>query len=198
MNSNLVIASLRVPSLVGWVSVSAGARGAPRLGAARISADRPYKGTTVRSFSPQELNEIYTVRAALESLAARLAAVLFTKADASKLRVILDEMIDAARRLDQKRMVQLDTEFHGTIVRISGNKMLHQLWQTLQFGHWTIVTTLVSNLNLEQLAIRHEELLEALMSRDPQKAMQTMQHHIEDLGKPSGAQNSDHPSEENH
>jgi DNA-binding GntR family transcriptional regulator len=158
----------------------------------------PYKGTTVRSFSPEELNEIYTVRAALESLAARLAAVLFTEADASKLRIILDEMIDAARRRDQKRMVQLDTDFHGTIVRISGNKMLYQLWQTLQFGRWTIVTTLVSDLNLEQLALRHEELLEALMSRDPQKAMQTMQHHIEDLGKPSGVQNPDHHSEENH
>lgn len=158
----------------------------------------PYKGMTVRAFSPQELNEIYTIRAALESLAARLAAVLFTKADASKLRIILDEMIDVARRQDRERMVQLDTEFHRTIVRMSGNKMLYQLWQTLQFGHWTIVTTLVSNLNLEQLAVRHEELLEALMSRDPQKAMQTMQHHIEDLGKPSGVQNPDQHSEENH
>ena len=61
--------------------------------------------------------------------------------------------------------------------------MLRQLWQTLQFGHWTFVTTRLSHFTLEELAVRHEQLLEALMSRDPQMAMLAMQHHIEDLGK---------------
>lgn len=157
----------------------------------------PYKGITVRSFSPKELYEVYTVRAALESLAARLATVRLTGADTSNLKRILDEMIDAARRRDRDRMVQLDNYFHETILQISGNKMLHQLWKTLQFGHWTIVTTRVSMFNLEELAIRHEKLLEALVSRDPQKAMDTMQHHIEDLGKPSEDLESEHDLSEN-
>lgn len=32
------------------------------------------------------------------------------------------------------------------------------------------------------LASRHKEVLEALKTRDPEKAAVTMQHHIEDLG----------------
>ena len=41
----------------------------------------PYKGTSVRSFSPEELWEVYTVRAALESLAARRAGTRVSVSD---------------------------------------------------------------------------------------------------------------------
>jgi DNA-binding GntR family transcriptional regulator len=144
----------------------------------------PYKGTSVRSFSPAELYEVYAVRAALESLSARMAATRLTEADVQSLREILDNMIEAARNEDAKQMVLLDNNFHETIMQISGNKTLYQLWQTLQYGFWTIVTTRISSYDLEYLARRHEELLDALMTREPEKAAQAMQRHIEDLGKP--------------
>jgi DNA-binding GntR family transcriptional regulator len=144
----------------------------------------PYKGTSVRSFTPEELWEVYTVRAALESLGARLAAARLTEGDAETLRKILDEMVDAGRKHDLDRMTQLDNDFHRTIMQVSGNMLLYKLWQTLQFGYWTIVTAKMSSFDLEHLAVRHEELLDALKSRDPEKASHAMQHHIEDLGKP--------------
>jgi DNA-binding GntR family transcriptional regulator len=144
----------------------------------------PYKGTSVRSFSPEELWEVYTVRAALEALGARLAATRLTEADVETLRGILNEMIDAGRKRDMDRMTRLDNSFHETIIQISGNKLLYQLWQTLRFGYWTIVTAKMSSFDLEYLALRHEELLNALKSRNPQKAMRAMRRHIEELGKP--------------
>jgi DNA-binding GntR family transcriptional regulator len=144
----------------------------------------PFKGTSVRSFSPKELYEVYTVRAALESLAARLAARNLTDEDVQTLQSTLDEMIRAAQEQDEARMTRLDNEFHETIMQISDNQLLYQLWQTLQFGYWTIVTTRMSSYDLEELARRHETLLEALQTRDPQRASVAMQHHIEDLGKP--------------
>jgi DNA-binding GntR family transcriptional regulator len=81
-------------------------------------------------------------------------------------------------------MVRLDNRFHETILQISDNQLLYQLWQTLQFGYWTIVTARSSSYDLEELARRHEALLEALATKDPHKAAEAMQHHIEDLGKP--------------
>lgn len=153
----------------------------------------PYKGTSVRSFSPEELYEVYSVRAALEALAARLAATRLTNADEQTLRKLLDEMIEAAQKHDREQMTRLDNDFHETILHISGNKLLHQLWKTLQFGYWTIITTRISSFDLEYLAVRHEEMLEALSTRDPEKAMQAMQHHIEDLGRPlETLQSEDH------
>ncbi|HSJ54167.1 MAG TPA: GntR family transcriptional regulator [Anaerolineae bacterium] len=143
-----------------------------------------FKGTSVRSFKPKELYEVYTVRAALESLAARLAAARLTPDDVQALQDTLDQMIRAAQEQDEEGMVRLDNRFHETILQVSDNQLLHQLWQTLQFGYWTIVTARSSSYDLEELARRHEALLEALASRDPQRAAAAMQHHIEDLGQP--------------
>lgn len=144
----------------------------------------PYRGTFVRSFSPEELYEVYTVRAALESLGARLAASRLTEEDVVTLTRLLDEMVQAGHDHDLEKMTRLDNQFHETIVQISGNKVLYQLWKTLQFGYWTIVTARISTFDLEVLARRHEELLDALKTRDPNKARRAMQRHIEDLGKP--------------
>jgi DNA-binding GntR family transcriptional regulator len=145
---------------------------------------QPYKGTSVRSFTPEELWETYTVRAALESLAARLAATHLTEDDVGALQSILDEMMEAARREDLDKLVHLDNQFHETILQISRNKTLYQLWKTLQYGTWSIVTYRISSYEPTYLASRHQDLLKALQSRDPETAMHVMQHHIEDMGKP--------------
>jgi len=152
----------------------------------------PFKGTSVRSFTPKELYEVYTVRAALESLAARLAAQRLTDEDVQALQRTLDEMIHAAQEQDEEGMVRLDNRFHETILQISDNQLLYQLWQTLQFGYWTIVTARSSSYDLEELARRHEALLEALATRDPQKAAVAMQRHIEDLGRPPETAGDEH------
>lgn len=144
----------------------------------------PYKGTSVRSFTPEELWETYTVRAALESLAARLAATHLTPDDAATLQGILDEMMEAARQQDRDMLVELDNAFHENILKISRNQTLHQLWKSLQFGTWSIVTYRKLSYDPAYLAARHKELLEALKTGDPEKAAHTMQHHIEDMGKP--------------
>jgi DNA-binding GntR family transcriptional regulator len=144
----------------------------------------PHKGTFVRKFTPDELNEVYTVRAALESLGARQAALRITKQDEAVLRDILDKMLTAAQAEDLQEMVRLNNQFHETIIKISGNKLLLQLWKSLQFGQWTILTTSRSDLGLENLAQRHEPLIDALLTRDSDAASEAMRHHIEELGTP--------------
>jgi DNA-binding GntR family transcriptional regulator len=42
-------------------------------------------------------------------------------------------------------------------------------------------------MNLEELAARHGQLLQALEARDPDNAARAMQRHIEELGKPPEA-----------
>lgn len=130
---------------------------------------QPYKGTSVRSFTPEELWESYTVRAALESLAARLAATHLTEDDVATLQSILDEMMDAARQQDMDALVGLDNKFHENILKISRNKTLYQLWKSLQFGTWSIVTYRKLSYDPAYLAARHVELLEALESGDPKE-----------------------------
>jgi DNA-binding GntR family transcriptional regulator len=143
--------------------------------------NQPFKGTTVRSFSDKELREVYAVRAALESLAARLAAELWTDEDLAALRGIIADMVRAGHEGDAAEMVRLDNSFHDKILQIAGNGLLYQLWQTLQFGYWTAITTRLSSLDLEVLARRHEIVLAEIASRDPVRAAEAMKHHIEDV-----------------
>lgn len=146
----------------------------------------PYKGTSVCEFSLQDLQEVYAVRSALEQVAARLAAPRLTDANIKTLESILDDMIEAGRRHDLKQMTRADNKFHETLVQISGNKMLRRTFQLLLLSYWTTITVRLSKLDLEKLAARHKELLEALKSRDPERAGLAMQRHIEELGIPLG------------
>jgi len=141
----------------------------------------PYKGACVRHFTPDELDEVYLVRASLEALAARLAAPRLTDEHVRKLRQILDKMIAAAERGNVGRTTQFNNDFHEEIIVIAGNRLLHQLWKTIQFRYWTYVTNLLGKNDLAYRARRHEEVLEGLMTRDPIKAMVAMQHHLEGL-----------------
>jgi len=150
----------------------------------------PFKGTTVRSFSDKELREVYAVRGALESLAARLAAELLADEDLEVLRGMIEEMVRAGREGDAVRMIRLDNRFHETILQIADNGLLYQLWQTLQFGYWTAITTRRSSLDLERLAQRHYVVLAEIATRDPARAAEAMKHHIEDLNLPPARQNT--------
>lgn len=145
---------------------------------------QPFKGTTVRSFSDKELREVYTVRAALESLAARLATENLTEEDLEALQGIIEEMVRAGQEGDAIQMIRLDNRFHETILQIADNGLLYQLWQTLQCGYWTAISTRRSTLDLEKLARRHEIVLAEIATRDPARAAEAMKHHIEDLSMP--------------
>lgn len=147
-------------------------------------SSEPYKGATVRSFNQEDLHEVYLVRASLESLSAGLAAALITDDDIHKLENILEKMVAAAKKGDAKGTALLNTEFHETILKITGNKLLLKIWKTLQFGYWAIATARRPEFDLEYSAVRHADLIEVLKTRDPERAQKVMQKHIEELGKP--------------
>jgi DNA-binding GntR family transcriptional regulator len=145
---------------------------------------QPYKGASVRAFSQRDLWEYYTVRASLESVAARQAAPRMTEADVSNLQSILDEMMAAVENKDTDNIIRLDNKFHEAILQIAGNKLLYQVWKTLEFGMWTMVVYRMGQYEANFLAFRHRDVLEALKTRNPETASQAMQHHIQDLGTP--------------
>src|ERR687891_2640789 len=60
----------------------------------------PFRGCSVRAFSAEELLEAFPVRAALEALAARLAAERITDAELAELERQLERMRSAAQRGD--------------------------------------------------------------------------------------------------
>jgi DNA-binding GntR family transcriptional regulator len=142
-----------------------------------------FRGTQVRRISNLELAEIYPIRAALEGVAARLAATCIDEPTLARLEELLKVMCDAAASGDTRAEVDADIAFHQTIVEASGNRLLKQFWESMRLETTTFLTLAVTRRSLNQLAGRHSPVLAALRAKDPVAAEQAMQRHIEEPGE---------------
>src|ERR671933_2782830 len=96
----------------------------------RFVTSEPFKGARVRALSRAEIVEIYPVRAALEEVAARSAAVRLD-GEVGELEAEFEAMLRAAEKGDLHEQVRHDVEFHRLIVEASGNGILLDVWSSL-------------------------------------------------------------------
>lgn len=153
------------------------------LEAMRFLESKPHHGVRVRSVSRTELLEIYPVRAALEEVAGRLAAV---RTDRQFLRSLSDEvaaMKDAARRGDVHGENLHDYRFHELVFEHSGNSLLLSIWRSMHFEMRALVTYVYLPLELKAIAEDHMPIYSALRSGDPVLAGQAMREHVEKWGE---------------
>ncbi|WP_052890409.1 GntR family transcriptional regulator [Thermogemmatispora carboxidivorans] len=143
----------------------------------------PYRGTQVRKVSRRDLLELYPIRAALEGVAARAAAMRIDKATLRQLEELLAEMRDAAVRNELHAQTAANIAFHRLIVQAAGNRLLLQYWDSMQLYTTTFVTVAIAQRTPQELAERHQVIIEALRDRDPERAEQVMRRHIEEAGE---------------
>ena len=143
----------------------------------------PFRGTQVRQISTDDLLEIYPIRAALEGVAARAAAVRIDDATLAQLEELIGAMRAAADRNDHRAEADADHAFHHAIVKASANHMLEHMWQTMRLSITTCVTHSVTHRSLHEIAERHWVVLEALRARDPDRAEAAIRRHIEEPGE---------------
>jgi DNA-binding GntR family transcriptional regulator len=134
----------------------------------------------VRAFDASDIQEILSLRAALQTMAARLAAARFTDQDRSRLEDILSR---AEGTHELTPFSALDAAFHDEVVAIAGNSRLLRVWNDLraQMELW------LSRLHRERESTRHDvreatlrshrEMLEVLATRRPEAAGALMERH---------------------
>jgi DNA-binding GntR family transcriptional regulator len=145
----------------------------------RFVESAPFRGSWVRSISREEMAQVYPVRAALEEVAAREAAA-HLDGDVSALEAELAAMLAAA---DLHEQVAHDVRFHELIVEASGNQPLMAAWQALQVAAVTAITALATGMPREDIARRHEPIIEALRVGDAEGAGSAIRAHLEQFGR---------------
>ena len=148
----------------------------------RFVESEPFRGARVREVSEEELIEIYPVRAAIEEVAAREAAVRLA-GDVEALEAELQAMHRAAEEGDLHAQVEHDVAFHRLIVEASRNRILLETWLSLRIESRTIVTALRSGLDGREIAELHRPVLEAIRARNPKLAGETLRRHVEQFGE---------------
>ncbi len=138
----------------------------------------PGRGCSVRAFSASELLEAFPVRAALESLAARLAAARMSEAELEGLEELVERMRAAAGRGDAHEQSQANASFHATIVGAARNETLGRQWSLLEPYSRTYITVSRPGIDLLELSDRHVPIVDALRRRDAEAAATAMHEHL--------------------
>jgi DNA-binding GntR family transcriptional regulator len=139
----------------------------------------PNRGYRVASFTKEDLRELAAIRVALEGLSLRKA--IENPQTAQRLGEILTRMRDAQRKGDRARTVELDRQFHETIVLLSGQKRLHAVWSGLRDQIQLAVAEISHSYpSLAGRAPSHDPLLEAIRHGDVDLALKALEAHIYD------------------
>jgi DNA-binding GntR family transcriptional regulator len=148
----------------------------------RFIESAPFRGSWVREVSAVELNEVYVIRAALEEVAAREAAVRL-EGDVSALEREVQAM---AMATDTRVQVEHDVRFHQLIVEAAGNSRLTELWASLQVEARTMITALRTGLDASEVAEMHQPIVDALRRQEPEAAGQEIRRHVQVFGRMVG------------
>lgn len=139
---------------------------------------QPRRGTWV-AFAPEKAHEMGLIRAALEGIAARLAAERIATEDISRLEAIMEELRAATRALDRDVLVEANDRYHALILKAADNVFLTNAVRGLR-GYFLITQARMRTMRLEpELAMaEHEAIFAALAAHDAQAAEQAMRAHI--------------------
>ncbi|HZT86443.1 MAG TPA: GntR family transcriptional regulator [Stellaceae bacterium] len=138
----------------------------------------PRRGIFVVRKTKREIVEMITVMAALESMAARLAAERAADADIAELRRLMDAFHDGTdgERLEEYSAANI--AFHQAIIRMSGCALLAEMTENL-FIHMRAIRKIT--IHQENRAVRsitdHIRIIEALEKRDPELAERLAREH---------------------
>jgi len=140
----------------------------------------PRKGAYVAGISLKDIADVFEVRAAMEGLAAGLAAERITAEELEemeRLLVRIGEHIEA-NRLEE--VVEMDTLFHEALYKASRNLKLEQILQNLreQIQRFRS-TSLAFPGRMREALEEHKKIVEAISERNAALAQQLAQEHIE-------------------
>lgn len=134
---------------------------------------------SVRHLDAKEIKDIFTVRAALESLAARELANRPDRAEAAEtLRQAVAEMDRwAAANLEDR--IEADLKFHRTMCQMSGNETLLHSWSSLEGSiRMSIMFAGVDRAIKNMDSKRHLVIVDAIESGDADKAAAAVAEHM--------------------
>jgi DNA-binding GntR family transcriptional regulator len=146
------------------------------LEATGLVTNIPRRGTYVSEVMGEGLREIYTVRGALEEQATRIVTAR-RLADLSSLQREVDGMRDAALAGETDGVVDHSVRFHRAIMQAAGNRLLLNIWQSLQIETRTTITMLVEGLDLVEIADSHQPIIDAIASGDAETAARVAREH---------------------
>lgn len=152
-----------------------------RLESEGLVTKEPYRGFRVSTLLDQRsIEELYEYRLFVEPPTAANAARRQAHAEAARLASLVDPSAiedDPASESGHEAMSQRDADFHCSIARIAGNRVVTEALERTYAKTRLYQVYGRSNANL-QTAQEHQGILDAIVAGDPDAAAAAMREHL--------------------
>ncbi|WP_394216442.1 GntR family transcriptional regulator [Brachybacterium vulturis] len=153
-----------------------------RLASDGVVRHRPYQGNFVRTFTPQQVDDLYEVRKSLEVLAVRSACERATDTEVVQLRLTVDSCHEALDDGDLEAFEEADRKFHSLIVEYARNESLSASLRILNLHVQLVRQVANQEPTLREHTRAHRDgVVEAITRRDSQRAADFLAEHIADV-----------------
>jgi len=138
----------------------------------------PRRGVYVVRKTKAEVIELITAWAALESMAARLITQNATEEEIATLRAMFATFEDGCLHAKLDEYSEVNIEFHQTIIRMSGNRVLIDLAANL-FAHMRMIRrkTIGERDRADRSISDHMNIIRAIEARDTVRAEDLVRNH---------------------
>ena len=159
-----------------------------------IVTRKPGSGTFIRKISPQELIELYELRAGIESVTIRHTARVITDEQLTELSEMATTIDRSPETVPRPEAIRVDRRFHERLAEISGLRHAQRLLKHNSFFARSFILGAEMNV-LGRPYTLHDPIVDALRLRDPDSAERAMQEHFE-AGKKALAQHANEIQED--
>jgi DNA-binding GntR family transcriptional regulator len=152
----------------------------------------PRRGIYVVRKTKQEIIELITAWAALESMAARLITTGASDAEIATLRSMFATFEDGRIHAKLDEYSDVNVEFHQTIIRMSHNRVLTDMAENL-FAHMRVIRrkTIGEEDRADRSIHDHMNIIRAIEARDTERAENLVRAHALGLAE-HVARHADH------
>ena len=139
----------------------------------------PNRGCFAKGFTKRDVEDIYSVREALEELAITWASERISEAEIKALDEQCEQMEFYTQKGNVKKVLELNSEFHSIIYDAARSRFLGQVLRSYkEYLDKTRRTINYDQTYLDGILSEHRAILEALKSKDKEKALKAMKEHL--------------------
>ena len=140
-----------------------------------------HRGASVVDLSATDLGEVYSLRAAIEDLAVRLAMRRHDESDLAALDGSLADLRSGLRRrISEQEAARLDVEFHDGIFAAAHHERLYASWSAIRMQVFLfLLRRNIANADWRSATVQgHAEILELIRSGAEDDAARAVREHI--------------------
>jgi DNA-binding GntR family transcriptional regulator len=147
------------------------------LAAEGIVTIEPRRGASVTSYTPQQVRELVEVRATLESLNAKLAALRKDPAQISELQRVLTVGSKITEKTDLATIQENNNRFHEALEAIGNNSVLSSIVRSLR-DRTALLFARQSRSRVRENWKEHAEIVKAVIAGDADLAALLAGRHV--------------------